>query len=520
MGGSSLQEGGGSLGGTVVIGSKPKWEDSFYGSLLQGVGSFGLYNAFVEVGGGGSKLQARVRYLYEQADNDFEFRNIAIAPFEVMKQQNAFYRKNGVQSDLFFRASQSDVLSLHGWFHTADRELPTIMSYDGLGRNEQQQDNDVRVVAKWARYKGKFKSTLTTGTTVSSIDYLLQNRTNIGMVTNQSSQSNIFSLYNKYQAEYSFSSKTMIKATANLDYHSVDSKDEIKGDGYDKTRLQSGLGVSVHHAFNSVMSGYFLVREEYIDSNFSPVMPSLGLDFSLLKEHNLHLKLNATRNYHFPTLNDLYWVPGGNPDLRPEKGYTGDVTAEYSYKKGVFDGGLSATAYLSKIDDWIIWRPSEYQYWTADNIKEVLSRGVELNARGAIYLNGWKVMFSGSYAYTKSTNMEALQEGDNSVGKQLIYVPLNKGGLLGTLSFKGFYINYDWAYVSERYTTSSNQNSRHYLPAYSIHNADLGKVINLKNSYSLEVALRVNNLFNLDYQAILYRPMPGRNFLGTLKFRF
>lgn len=520
MGGSSLQEGGGSLGGTVVIGSKPKWDDNFYGSLTQHVGSFGLYNTFVEVGGGGRKVQARVRYLYEQADNDFKFRNIAIIPFEVVRQQNAFYRKNGAAADFFFRASQQDVISLHGWFHTADRELPTIMSYDGLGRAESQEDNDLRVVAKWNRYKKKFKSNLTSGVTVSSIDYLLQNKTNLGMVTNQKSASQVFSIYNKYQAEYAFTSKTMLKATANLDYHAVESLDEIKGEGYDKTRLQTGLGVSVHHAFNNAISGYVLVREEYLDDRFSPVMPSLGVDFALLSARNLHLKLNATRNYHFPSLNDLYWVPGGNPDLRPESGYTGDFTAEYMYAKGVFDGFVSGTAYISKIDDWIIWRPSEYQYWTAENIKQVLSRGLEFNARGTVTLNSWKIGVSASYAYTKSTNTDAMQEGDNSVGKQLIYVPLHKGGVLGTVSFKGFYLNYDWSYVSERYTTSSNEDNRHYLPAYSLHNADIGKVLHFCKEYSLEVSLRVNNLFNLDYQAILYRAMPGRHFLGTVKFKF
>ncbi|MEG1936307.1 MAG: TonB-dependent receptor [Rikenellaceae bacterium] len=520
MGGSSLSEGSGSLGGTVVIGSKPKWNDNFYGSLTQNVGSYGLYNTFVEVGGGGRRLQARVRYLYEQADNDFKFRNIAIAPFEIVKQKNAFYRKNGVQADLFFRASQTDVISMHGWFHSADRELPTIMSYDGLGREESQDDRESRIVAKWSRYKKRYKSNLTSGVTFSSIDYVLQNRTNMGMVTNQQSESRVFSLYNKHQGEYSFTEKTMLKTTANLDYHAVESNDVIKGEGYDKRRVQAGLGVSLHHAFNNTFSGYLLVREEYIEDKFSPLMPSLGVDVALLKDKNLHFKVNATRNYHFPTLNDLYWVPGGNPKLRPEKGYTADFTGEYRYAKGVFDGSLTATAYISKIDDWIIWRPSEYQYWSAENIKEVLSQGFELNARGTLTLDAWKITISASYAYTKSTNKDAMQQGDNSVGKQLIYVPLNKGGILGTVSFKGFYINYDWGYVSERYTTSSNEDNRHYLPAYSLHNADLGKVINFNKDYSLEVSLRMNNIFNLDYQAILYRAMPGRNFLGTLKFRF
>lgn len=30
-------------------------------------------------------------------------------------------------------------------------------------------------------------------------------------------------------------------------------------------------------------------------------------------------KASIARNYRYPTLNDLYFKPGGNPDLRPRK---------------------------------------------------------------------------------------------------------------------------------------------------------------------------------------------------------
>ena len=62
-GGSSLSEGSGALGGSISIGSQPRWGEKFYGSVLQGIGSFGTYQTFVSAVGGGKRVHVRARYL-------------------------------------------------------------------------------------------------------------------------------------------------------------------------------------------------------------------------------------------------------------------------------------------------------------------------------------------------------------------------------------------------------------------------------------------------------------------------
>ena len=37
------------------------------------------------------------------------------------------------------------------------------------------------------------------------------------------------------------------------------------------------------------------------------------------------LKWNASSNYRLPSLNDLYWIPGGNRELMLEQGYSLDM---------------------------------------------------------------------------------------------------------------------------------------------------------------------------------------------------
>lgn len=519
-GGSSLQDGSGALGGEVSIGSSPRWGEKFYGALMQTAGSYGTYQTFLSVGGGTKKFQARLRYMFDAAENDFEYLNRAIPPFEIVKQTNADYRKHGGVLDMYYDAGKNNFLSVNVWFTHADRNLPTIMSYQGLGRTEKQKDNDLRVVGRWDKFWEKFRSNFTTGFTTSNIDYYLANETDLGPFVSYDSRSVIYSFYNKYSFEYNPSRRTTVKAVVNGNYHAVNIFDRITQEGYSAERTEFGLSVSAHHSLADWVSVYALVREDVTDSDFSPVMPSAGVEFRPLCGEKLYLKLNGTRNYHQPTLNDKYWLPGGNPDLRPEEGYSADVAVEYAKRLGRFRLSGTATGYASWIDDWIMWRPSEFRYWTAENVKKVFSRGAELDLSAGYAHGGLSLNVSGNYAYTRTTNEDPDLADDESKGRQLIYIPVHKGNIMFDGAYKGFYLYYVWSAVSERYTTSSNQSTRHSLPPYDIHNMTVGKRIGLKNDCAVELSAKVNNVFDRKYQAILWRAMPGRNYLFSVKFSY
>ena len=66
---------------------------------------------------------------------------------------------------------------------------------------------------------------------------------------------------------------------------------------------------------------------------------SAGMVFNLW-EKELQVKGNVAYNYRFPSMNDLYWRPGGNPDVKPEDGYSYDASV-----------GLSET-----VVSWFIFR--------------------------------------------------------------------------------------------------------------------------------------------------------------------
>ncbi|MEG1607062.1 MAG: TonB-dependent receptor [Mucinivorans sp.] len=505
-GGSSLSEGSGALGGSVMIGSRPRWDKKIYGSLMQTAGSFGNLQSSVSLGGGSSKIQARVRYIYQQSRGDFKFLNTAVPPFEYQRQVNAQYNKHIATTDLFWKVGRGHMLSINAWFHTSGRNLPPIMSYEGKGRDEWQGDEEYRVVARWDCYFSKFHSSLYVGYVNTKLDYSLANATDMGLVVNNDSRSRAQNLQAKYKLDYSPTQKTTVVAMVDMALNNVRTLNHITQEGYGATRTDVGVSLTLHQQIAKGVSGFALLRYE----NNGALMPSLGIEYEPIK--NLRLKLNGTRNYHRPTLNDLHWLPGGNPDLEPERGYTADLGAQYTFSDHL---SVGLTGYVSWIDNWIIWQPSEYRYWTASNLKTVYARGAEFNFAINYTFGRWHLALHGNYAYTRTTNQKSDKEDDSSLGCQLIYTPVHKANLMAQVDFRGFYLNYNWSYVSQRYTTSSNQETHHDLPAYDIHNIIIGKTI-----HKFDLQIRIDNLFNKDYQAILWRAMPPRSYTALLRFNF
>jgi iron complex outermembrane receptor protein len=224
----------------------------------------------------------------------------------------------------------------------------------------------------------------------------------------------------------------------------------------------------------------------------------------------------ASHNFRFPTLNDLYWIPGGNPNLKEEKSINGELQAKYSYGKWL---DVSLSNFYIYAQDWIQWIP-QGPVWQAENFRRVFSRGLE----ATIHLsNGmgdnprrFGIHFNASYTYTKATNLDGLSATDLSKGKQLIYTPYHNLSFGLQLQYQRFYLRSVNTFTGAVYTSTDNSQT---LQGYFIPNLEAGKDFVI-NHLDVGLSFRVNNLGNAQYQAVAQRPMPGRNFEGTLRFKF
>ncbi len=55
---------------------------------------------------------------------------------------------------------------------------------------------------------------------------------------------------------------------------------------------------------------------------------SAGTEIRPFREKYYFIRASFSKNSKIPTLNDMYWSPGGNPDLKNETGYSSEITWE------------------------------------------------------------------------------------------------------------------------------------------------------------------------------------------------
>jgi len=533
-GASSLSEQSGGLGGSISINNKPDWNNKFGFKYRQSIGSFNTYDEFLQLSIGNKKIQSKTRVYHSTSENDYTFINKSIGnninpqtgeyinPLDTNK--HAEWKKYGLLQEIYYHANHKNIISTTYWGQYADRTIPKVTSFEGdeNANLNNQKDYDHKVVVKWSNYSDKGKLHVNSGYSHKNLDYTLHNQIpGQGLLAAIYSESCSKSCLNKISYNYNFSKSFSLKSSIDGNYHSVLSKDSVTKAGYTEERTELSAFLSLHKNFANKLNFMLMMRQEYVDEECTPFVPFLGFDFRLLQEKDLILKGNIARNFHMPTLNDLYWLPGGNPDLLPEEGFSFEFGLIYQtlLKKQKLHSEI--TYYRTDIDNWIVWLPTYKGYWEPLNIKRVLSKGIETSVTlsGKIGKINYRTLLN--YAYTSSVNYGDIKTwGDESYGKQLVYVPLHSGNGLYSVEYNGFFITYQYNYYSERFTTSSNNTAkRDWLYPYHMNDISLGKNLDLKK-IKLSAELKIYNLFDETYHSILYRPMPGRNYLLILSFQF
>lgn len=520
-GGSSLQSGSGALGGSVLINNKPDWNDRFSIRYVQTIESFSTYKEYLNLGFGNGKLQFKTRVFSDRSKNDFPFYNYGVLPMHEDVQKNAEYSKSGLLQEVYSKFNNQTV-SAKLWAYQSDRTLPQLMSFEGDVRNETQKDQTFRAVLNWKMVKEKSKMELLVGLNMSNLNYF-RSSTEANFV-NFDSRSKERGFTNQLNYDWTPKETVSFNWSLNTCYSTVSSFDLAVKTGYDEDQLAFSLLNSAHIMLVPQWAVSFLFRSEWYDSRLLGFIPSFGSEYWLDKDQLSSFKLNLARNFHQPSLNDLYWLPGGNPTLKPEDGFSGDLAFAYKGKgvRAQFSGQI--TGFASLIDNWIVWQPSASgaYYWEANNLRKVFSRGAEIQASGHIKAaKAIRFYLRGNYSYSATSNLDAVHSVDESRGKQLIYIPRHKANVFAEADFKSYYLKMNAPFTGRRYTSSNNVESDYekVLNPYWVVNINVGKKFNCKR-LKADLSLQVENLTNQDYMAILYRPMPERYYSLTVQIQY
>ena len=235
---------------------------------------------------------------------------------------------------------------------------------------------------------------------------------------------------------------------------------------------------------------------------------------------DLQVKGSMAYNYRFPSMNDLYWRPGGNPEVKPEKGYSYDASVAYQkYICQRLSLNTEISGYLMYIDNWILWLPKDGNQWvwTPQNHRNVRSEGVELYGKLTYEIRDLKVNVSGNYSWSQSRTRKKQHEDDGSYMKQIPYVPHFKWNIRMAADYRGVFFSWQVTYIGRRFITTDQE---YATDPYSVHNLLAGYRYKFHNGTSLTPQVRVDNLMDTYYESTQYYPMPLRNCLFSLMFEF
>ena len=536
---SSVNETGGGLGGAVKLSTKPAQSQGFGLQYIQGVGSFYSFDEFLRLTYGDKNWQTSTRVVLSTSPNNFKYRNhdkkenvydenmnIIDQYYPIERNKSGSYRDLHLLQEAYYNNNRGDRLGLNAWYVYSNRELPMLTTDYGEATDfeNRQREHTFRGIFTYDHLAEGWKLGAKVGYIYTWMAYDYKRDLGNGIMAHMTrSRSRINTIYGQLNAEYYIGSQWLFTANISAHQHIVRSEDKNiilqSGDkgivGYHVGRLELSSAASIKWQPIDRIGLSCVVREELFGDKWTPIIPALFCEGVLSKPGNLTLKLSGSRNYRYPTLNDLYFLPGGNPDLRHERGWTYDAGLYFAVgKKEVYTLKGSLTWFDSYIDDWIIWLPTTKGFFSPRNLKKVHAYGLELQADLNLQLSkDWALSVNGTFTWSPSINIgEPMTPADQSVGKQLPYVPEISANIVGRLSWRTWAFTYKWCHYSERYTMSSNDITlTGRLPKYYMSNISLEKSIYCSwADWSLKGT--INNLFNEEYLSVLARPMPRINF--------
>ncbi len=495
----------GIIGGTLQMNSDVKIDSGISANVSLRAGSFKTFEGIGSLQYAHKNISGTTSFSYLTAENDFQFQNIFKEGHPYQKQTNASVRQLSFLQQLYGKINSHNELNFYLWLTEADRQIPPIMSKEIGG--ESQYDYSLRSMLNW---KAKYKLLKLSFTSAYIQDKLRYK--NSEALLDETSLMQAFR--NVFAATYSFPFNLVLNAELNYDLERAN----VRAYGEAKSRNIFGVKFYTNYYLANGLKFHVGFREDIVGKKPSVFAPEFAIDFSKRTKntkHSFSTAIIASRNFRFPTLNDLYWVPGGNPDLKNERAWNGELSFKYAYQK-YFD--ISLNGFCLYVDDWIQWIP-QGSIWMPINYKRVLSRGFEASIHATNDERSPKkfaVHFNASYTFTKTTNLDAAYEFDQSAGMQLIYVPLHRvvGGV--QLQYRKFYLRSVNSFVSPVFTSTDNVQ---FLKGYFLTDLEAGKDFTI-DKYEIGMSFRVNNLANTQYQNVAQHAMPGRNFEGTLRFKF
>ena len=516
-GNSAIQKQTGSLGGNIILNNYTKTQKGFHFKLGQEIASFNNYNSFLQTQYEYKKLQLISKISLGNSKNSFPFLNTATLPNEESTQDNASSQNFNLSQDVIYNLNKKNTFKFSLWNSSNEREIPALMSYEGTNHLEDQTNSRTLLNLNWTISDEKSKLKIQSGYIYNKMYYILRHYHPEGTITAVESTGISNSFINSLDYENYLSKSLKIEISFNLTNHITEFENHISNISFNKTRNEFTVYSGVYKKFTDRLTSFLMLRNSMYDREISPLSPSLGFEFLLVEKPNLFINGSVGSNYRFPSLNDMYFIPGGNPDLNPERSKS--LELGIATEKQILNSKIKVilNSFSTIINDWILWRPTQFAYWQPENIQKVKSQGLEssIDIRGSYREITYRI--SCNYSLTNTTNESELNSESELNGQQLIYIPTNKGNILSSIKFNNSTLNYNIHYTGLRFINYGDDIQYNTIPSFWIHDINFGQLFFLGDN-KFNLTLNIRNIFNVEYQNIRYRATPGINYSIKLSY--
>jgi iron complex outermembrane receptor protein len=498
LGGQSAAQSSGAMGGTVLITTPlPDWQMGWGHSLALGAGSWGRWQANAASSFSGKKWRTMTRASAQRADNDFPYQNTTRIGRPRVRQQNNHGERLDLQHMAEWAPNAANSLNLALWHQRAFREIPPTMT-QALSET-WQRDRATRALLNWAHSANAAGAWQTRAAFMDEhIAFFLNGQTAL-------SQSRTAQIGSSWTTRATPATPFNAQLGGNL------LRQTARADGYADSSAWYGQWRSAFFANGAYETARLRLsaqlRGEWAEGQGWPWGWSLGGQLALGPGA---LRLQVSRNFNLPTLNDRFWRSFGRADLRPERGHSADVG--YACTLGRWQ--MEAAVFQLLVDDWIDWQPGADGVFRPWNLKKVWSRGAEGSLAWRWRAGRWQGDIGGRYQLVRSTNVAVYAAEAFALGRDLPYTPRHSGGLSAQLRRGGLQLAYLHQWTGRRFIGSDNAQA---MPAYQLGNLLACYVFPGKNAFSLE--FRLENCWDSPWQALQFRPMPGRGWQLGLRVR-
>ena len=502
----SVQHGTGSalygsdaIGGSIMLGqSAAQFEKGFAGTFYQQVGSFGQFNTGLKGSYGNNRWAFRTKLYRSVIENDFPYESPAVGYSK--KQNHAAVTNYGFDQQVHLKISETQQISAEGMYTYNFREIqPAVTNDHG---NETLKDRHVRLSLKYQNDSRLGILSATAGYIFSDQGY-----TDDNLSTVQSTQ---------WTALVSMDKSINFKS--NLRYGISYSNYSASSENFNSTISENRYDAfaSYRYALHRDWLVNINLRQSFYANNYAPFAPTVGTEVHLLRDekNKLTVRGQVARGFRVPTLNDRYYIPGGNPNVTPEDAINFEGGLNWSRTLNSWNYTIDGAIYSGWVDDMIVWQ-NEDGIWSPTNLREVKLHGVELSAKARFTRPTYRIVGILNYGYTRSIN----QKGPNNfVDKQLAYVPVHVMRASGSVLWKQWTFDIKVNLTGIRYTTLDNDRAQ-ALDPYGLLDTSLSKNFLLKST-RLQLRAEANNIFDVYYENLKNHAMPGRNYSISISINF